>query len=87
MRPFDTFYLEKQAIVGLHTRNNLRRMDFDDFLFGLILCGVGVAVACFRSEYVHLRALKASERKRQQMMRELQLKKFSAQAGDHEQAA
>jgi len=48
-------------------------MNVDDFLFGLILCGIGLAAACFRSEYVHLRELVATERRRQNAMRELQL--------------
>jgi len=62
-------------------------MNFDDFLFGLILCGIGLAAAYFRSEYVHLRELRAIERRRQKVMRELQLEGPSAQAGDHEHAA
>ena len=48
-------------------------MNIDDVLFGLIVCGIGLAGACFRSEYVHLRELVATERRRQKVMRELQL--------------
>jgi hypothetical protein len=62
-------------------------MNFDDFLLGLILCGIGLAGACFRSEYVHLRELRATECRRQKAMRDLQLERLSAQAGDHEHAA
>jgi hypothetical protein len=62
-------------------------MNFDDFLFGLILCGMGLAAVCFRSEYVHLRELRAAERRRERVMRELHLQRLSAQAGDRERAA
>jgi hypothetical protein len=62
-------------------------MNFDDFLFGLIICGVGVATACFRSEYLHRRAIRAAERRRQKIMRELHLQTISARADDHEHAA
>ena len=44
-------------------------MNVDDVLFGLILCGIGLAGACFRSEYVHLRELRAAERKMEGVMR------------------
>jgi hypothetical protein len=53
-------------------------MNCDDFLFGLILCGIGLTVACFRIEYVHLRALRANERKRQKVIRELQVQRLSS---------
>ena len=53
-------------------------MNCDDFLFGLILCGIGLTVACFRIEYVHLRALRANERKRQNVIRELQVQRLSS---------
>jgi hypothetical protein len=46
-------------------------MSLDDFLFGLILCGIGLAVACFRSEYVLLREMRATERRREKAMREI----------------
>ena len=62
-------------------------MNFDDVLFGLILCGIGLAVACFRSEYVLLRELRAAERRREGLMRELHLERLSSRAGDGEQAA
>jgi hypothetical protein len=29
-------------------------MNFDIALFGLLLCGIGLAAACYRSEYVAL---------------------------------
>ena len=61
-------------------------MNFDDVLFGLILCGIGLAAACFRSEYVLLRELRATERRRERVMRELQLARLGAQAADREQA-
>ena len=62
-------------------------MNFDDVLFGLILCGIGLAAACFRSEYVLLRELREAERRREGLMRELHLERLSSQAGDGEQAA
>jgi hypothetical protein len=60
-------------------------MNFDDILFGLILCGIGLAVACFRSEYALLRELRAVERKQQRIMRELHSKQSSSRADDREQ--
>jgi hypothetical protein len=62
-------------------------MNFDDVLFGLILCGVGLAGACFRSEYLLLRELRTAERKREGVMRELHSKRPSSQADDGEQVA
>ena len=61
-------------------------MNVDDLLFGLILCGIGLAVACFRSEYVHLREVIASQRRRERLMRELQSQRISAQTGNREHA-
>ena len=52
-------------------------MNFDYVLFGLIVCGIGLAVACFRSEYLLLRDLRATERNRQRAMRKLQLERLS----------
>jgi hypothetical protein len=57
-------------------------MSFDDVLFGLILCGIGLAAACFRSEYVLLRELKAIERRRERLMRELHVERLSSQVED-----
>jgi hypothetical protein len=54
-------------------------MNFDDVLFGLILCGIGLAGACFRSEYVLLRELRAIERRREKLMRELHIERLSSQ--------
>jgi hypothetical protein len=62
-------------------------MNVDDFLFGLILCGIGLAAACFRSEYLHLRELVGTERRRQKVIRESQLERLSAQTGNREHAA
>ena len=62
-------------------------MNFDDVLFGLIVCGIGLAGACVRSEYLLLRELKATELRNQRTTRELHLKKLSPQADDGEQAA
>jgi hypothetical protein len=62
-------------------------MNFDDVLFGLILCGIGLAGACFRSEYVLRRELKAIERRKERVMRQLHLERLSSQAGDGEQVA
>jgi hypothetical protein len=60
-------------------------MNFDDILFGLILCGIGLAGACFRSEYMLLRELRATERRRARLMRELHSKRLSSQVdgGEH----
>jgi hypothetical protein len=52
-------------------------MNFDDILFALIVCGIGLAGACFRSEYLLLRDLRATERRRQRAMRKLQLERLS----------
>jgi hypothetical protein len=62
-------------------------MNFDDVLFGLILCGIGLAGACFRSEYLLLRELRAAERRKERVMRQLHLKRSPSQAGDSEQVA
>jgi hypothetical protein len=59
-------------------------MDIDDVLFGLIACGIGLAVACFRSEYVLLRELRETERRKERVMRELQIRKLSSKVdGEH----
>jgi hypothetical protein len=60
-------------------------MNFDDILFGLILFGIGLAGACFRSEYVLLRELRATEHRKERLMRELHLKRLSSQVdgGEH----
>jgi hypothetical protein len=52
-------------------------MNFDDVLFGLILCGIGLASACFKSEYVLLRELRATERRKERVLRELHLERLS----------
>jgi len=57
-------------------------MNFDDVLFGLILCGIGLAGACFRSEYMLLRELRATQRRKERVMRELQLKRLSSRVDD-----
>ena len=62
-------------------------MNCDDFLFGLILCGIGLTAVCFRIEYVQLRELRTNARKRQKVIRELQVQRLSAQPVDHEHAA
>jgi hypothetical protein len=62
-------------------------MNFDDILFGLILFGIGLAGACFRSEYALRRELRAAERRRARVMRELHLKRSSSQADDGERFA
>jgi hypothetical protein len=45
----------------------------------LILCGIGLAGACFRSECVFLRELRATERRKERVRRELQIKRLSSQ--------
>jgi hypothetical protein len=62
-------------------------MNTDDVLFGLIVCGIGLAGACFRSEYVLLRELRATQRRKEEIMHELHLKRLSSQADDSEQLA
>jgi hypothetical protein len=61
-------------------------MNFDDILFGMILCGIGLAGACFRSEYVLLRELRATERRKEGIMRKrlYLLERKSARAGPEE---
>ena len=56
-------------------------MNVDFVLFGLILCGIGLAGACFRSEYVLLREIRAIERRREKLMRDLHSERLSGQAG------
>jgi hypothetical protein len=59
-------------------------MNFDDVLFGLILCGIVLAGACFRMEYVLLREIRAIERRRERAMRELHMGRLSSQVdGEH----
>jgi hypothetical protein len=60
------------------------QMNFDDVLFGLILCGIGIGGAALRNEYLRLRQLRAMERRYQRAMREFHLKRLSGQAGDGE---
>lgn len=57
-------------------------MNLDDVLFGLIICGIGLAGACFRSEYLLLRQLRLTERRYQRAIRELHVQRLSSQAGD-----
>ena len=62
-------------------------MNLDYVLFILILCGIVLAGICFRSEYLHLRDLRAIERRREGLMRQLHSERLSSQAGDGEQVA
>jgi hypothetical protein len=62
-------------------------MNFDDILFGLIVFGIGLAAACFRSEYVLLRELRATQRRTEGMMRKLHSERLSSQINDSEQPA
>jgi hypothetical protein len=57
-------------------------MNIDDVLFGLIVCGIGLAAACFRSEYVLLREFKATQRRTEGMMRKLHSERLSPQADE-----
>jgi hypothetical protein len=57
-------------------------MNIDDVLFGLIICGIGLVLACFRSEYVLLRELRAAQRRKEGIMHELHSKRPSSQAED-----
>jgi hypothetical protein len=54
-------------------------MNIDDVLFGVIVCGIGLAGACFRSEYVHLRELRATQRRKEGIMHKLHAEKPSSQ--------
>jgi len=54
-------------------------MNIDDVLFGVIVCGIGLAGACFRSEYVHLRELRATQRRKEGIMQKLHVEKPSSQ--------
>jgi hypothetical protein len=62
-------------------------MNIDDVLFGLIVCGIGLAGACFRSEYVLLRELKATQRRNEGIMRKLHLERLTGQTDDNGQVA
>jgi hypothetical protein len=62
-------------------------MNFDDILFGLIVCGIALAAACFRSEYVLLRELRATQRRNERIMHKLHLERLSSQADNSEQVA
>jgi len=62
-------------------------MNVDDILFGLIVCGIGMAAACFRSEYALLRELRANQRRTERMMRKLHSERLSSQIDDSEQPA
>src|SRR5258708_29537516 len=91
IRQVDTSYLEKQASVGSYTRNILQcnrvrvwsctTMSVDDILFGLILCGIGLAGACFKSEFVLLREQRTAERRKERGMREVAIKKIFSPHG------
>jgi hypothetical protein len=62
-------------------------MNIDDVLFGLIVCGIGLAGACFRSEYVLLRELRATQRRNEGVMRKLHLERLTGQSDDSGQVA
>ncbi len=62
-------------------------MNIDDLLFGLIACGIGLAGACFRSEYVFLRELRATQRRKERIMHKLHSERLSSQADDGKQPA
>ena len=48
-------------------------------LCGIVLCGIGLAGAYLRGEYALLRELRATERRKERVMRELQIKRLSSQ--------
>jgi hypothetical protein len=93
----DTSHLEKEATDGSNIRNILHcngvrhesctTMNVDDVLFGLIVCGIGLVGAWFRSEYVLLRELRATQRRKEGIMRKLHLERPSSQADDGDQLA
>jgi len=62
-------------------------MDIDDVLFCLIVCGIGLAAACFRSEYVLLRELRAAQHRTESTMRKLHSERLSSRIDDGEQPA
>jgi hypothetical protein len=53
-------------------------MNFDGVLFALVACGIGLLAAAVRSEYVLLREIRAIERRRERVMRELQIKRLAS---------
>lgn len=61
-------------------------MNLDDVLFGLIILGIGLAGACFRSEYLLLRQLRLTERRYQRVMRELHVQRMSSQVDEDSEA-
>ena len=84
IRPIETnrlpvLLLSSYSELQLSSLRVVNIMNFDDVLFGLILCGIGLAGACFRSEYVLLRELRAIERRREKLMRELHIERLSSQ--------
>jgi hypothetical protein len=60
-------------------------MNIDDVLFGIIVCGIGLAGACFRSEYVLRRELRAAQRRKEGIMRKLHVGGLSSQTDDNDQ--
>jgi hypothetical protein len=60
-------------------------MNIDDVLFGIIVCGIGLAGACFRSEYVLRRELRAAQRRKEGILRKLHVEGLSSQTDDSEQ--
>jgi hypothetical protein len=54
-------------------------MNIDDVLFGVIVCGIGLTGACFRSEYVRLRELRATQRRKEGIMRKSHVERLSSQ--------
>jgi len=54
-------------------------MNTDDVLFGLIVCGIGLAGACFRREYVLLGELRAAQRRKEEIMHRLHGERLSSQ--------
>jgi hypothetical protein len=52
-------------------------MSLDDVLFGMIIGGIGLCAAHFRSEYIRWREHRAAERRKETTMRELYINRLS----------
>jgi hypothetical protein len=58
-------------------------MNFEDILFGLILIGIGLAGACFRSEYLLLREIREIERRRERVLHDLHMERLSSRVDEN----
>jgi hypothetical protein len=56
-------------------------MRLDDVLFAVIIAGIGLCAAHFRSEYIRWREHRVAERRIETSMRQLQIHRLSLRAG------